>query len=147
MPGVEQTVRRWLRETHLETADIAAPNTNFSVGFKYPSGIQLVAAQPKGRNDMVVVSCGLTIDTASKKSLKSHARDFVWNLRRDLLLSKLNFQLAPADADVPDTVGISVELYQDGLNKNVFMRGAQDVHSGAILVILITRKFVETPSD
>lgn len=143
MAGLEQTIRRWLRESRLEIADFSAPETVFSLAFKYPSGLQLTAVQPAGRPDMVVIACGITIDAEGRAAIQPNAADFMWNVRRDLLLSKLGFQTSPADAPVPETVGVSLELYQDGLNKTVFMRGAQEVHSGAILVLLTTRKYVE----
>lgn len=96
---------------------------------------------------MVVLACGLTIDAPSRAAIKERAADFVWNLRRDLLLSKLSYQMLPADAATPETVQISVELYQDGLTKTAFMRAAQEVHSGAVLVVLITRRYAEQAKD
>lgn len=147
MAGLEQTVRKWLRETRLETSEAEAPQTAFAIGFKFPSGLQLTAAQPAGRPDMVVLACGLTIDAPSRAAIKERAADFVWNLRRDLLLSKLSYQMLPADAATPETVQISVELYQDGLTKTAFMRAAQEVHSGAVLVVLITRRYAEQAKD
>jgi hypothetical protein len=145
MAGVEQDVRRWLKETRLEVATAEVPGTAFALTFKFPSGLQLTASQPEGRGDMVVVSSGLTLDAATKKGISRNSVDFMWNIRRDLLLQRMAYQMAPPEADVPDTIGVSVELYKDGLNKTVFMRAAQDVHSSMVLIILTTRKYVELP--
>lgn len=139
----EAKIRVWLQECGLPLSSGEVPNADYSVGFKMPSGLQMVVQRPKNRKDLVVVTCGINIEPAQKAKLQRQATEFLWTIRRDFLMKGVLFQFTPPDeGKIPDVVGIASEIYEDGLSKQAFMRGVYDVHNAVLVLILTIRRYI-----
>lgn len=139
--AVKDKVETWLKENALSPQPAKIPNTDWAFTFTMPSGLQMIAQSPPGRNDYIGVGCGINIDATQKSKLGSHAKEFIWQVRHDYLLMGIGFNTQPPDADIPDNVTCVCDVYIDGLNKNVFMRAVQEASSAGLLLILAIREF------
>lgn len=138
----EAEIRAWFEENGLQVAPANMPNTDFSLSFRMPSGLQLLIQRPHGRFDFCVVSCGVGIDSEQQRRLQPNAREFLRSLRHDLLLKGVVFQFnQPGEGVIPTSVGVARELYDDGLSKNLFMKSVGEVQEAALLVILTVQQF------
>lgn len=139
---LEQRIREWLQENGTPVSAVHAPGATFALSFKLPSGFQVVVQQPGGRHDFLVVSCVVNIDPQHREKLKSRADEFVWNIRHDLLNTGVAFELEPPGYPLPSSVELLSDLYEDGLNKNLFMRRVSDVSNAAALLMLTIEKYL-----
>ena len=110
--------------------------------------IPFVVVRPNS-DDRVVIQRGLITDQAVlekiKKSAKSKRKDYVFSLKRDLLIRGVRYQMNFEDESETILQSLLLEtfVYEDSITKNEFFREFNSITDATYLYLATTKHFFQ----
>jgi hypothetical protein len=141
MPITDGQIRRWLTEETSNVARADQPNSLFGFTFRTANGLQLLAFQPAGKRDQVILSGTVSLGDQERVRIGTRITEMVLGLQRDLAIGGYIFEIKPNE-QTPETIAIAVQLWDDHATKGDFMRALQRVVNGVVLIIVTFRKYL-----
>lgn len=139
---LEEKIRTWLMDEDALLEKKFDENAEFHYIIEFPKDNIMDVVKPKGK-DAIVVACATQVSPEHLNLINSSSPD----VRRDFLLDLqfgLNSYLVDFDLNVNKDVlqhfVVTNTIYEDGLNKNEFMRTLNRVFKSKLFCIFLINK-------
>ncbi len=155
MKSIEEKVKTWIKSEKILKESITDHHVfHFSVNFPRGSPFSLSIVQPPEKRDMVAIISATQLVPEHFSRLKQLDMEKRSRMIRDLrimLLSRpsVGFQLFfenPRDLTLQRYL-IVLELYEDGINKTIFMHSLQEVHKAFLLSLEVINSYLGVPAQ
>ncbi|HPJ30241.1 MAG TPA: DUF2299 family protein [Methanothrix sp.] len=116
---------------------------NFAYNGKTERGLGFTVVQPKNIARLVLVASRIDIAGQHRDILgsmeTSEFEDFMWELKRALVLAPASFQILPPEG-MPDSIQLSLEISFDELSEGKLNNALNSISKSAVLIILLFSK-------
>ena len=141
---LEEKIRTWLMEEDALLEKKFDENADFHYIIQFPKDNIMDVVKPREK-DAVVIACATQVSpehiTLMNSSTAENRRDFLLDLQFGINSYLVDFDLN-VDKDILRHFVVTNIIYEDGLNKNEFMRTVNRVFKSKLFCIfLINKKF------
>lgn len=142
--NLEENVRQWLTDEDLLREVKYDENADFHFIVEFPKDNIMDVVKPTGK-DSVIIACATQVAPQHKDLMQSSddktRKDFLMELNFGLNNFLVDFELQVAQ-DILQQFVVTEQLFEDGLNKNEFIRTLKRVFKAKLHCIwLIDKKF------
>jgi len=139
-------VSGWLKEQKLDPQDGKAENADWLLTCIFRD-LPIILVQPKGESRMVlqrVLGLGKGSIVAQSKKPKELREDFLYHLKRDLLLSHARYTMEfedPEEKTILKGLILESHIYDGGLSRDMLFQRIYLLHDATILFFILMKKF------
>ena len=135
----ETIIQKWLVEENLLKNKIPDENSTFHYIINYPENHSMDIIQPLGKPDLILIGCATEIAQEQREQMKNSKKqereDYIWDIRYTLNTQLLDFNLQIENNNELKQFIITDKIYEDGLNKNTFIKTIEKVFKSKIQCI------------
>jgi hypothetical protein len=128
---MREKIISWLKSEGLYQQLAKDEDVHFMIAAEYPagSGRHFSIIQPKGHDDMILVTSRIKLIDNHQKALQAMSpkdrEAFLWRMRYDLLNRDSSFEMHAYMGNL-QSIRFLREIYYDALNKNKLMEAVRD---------------------
>jgi hypothetical protein len=146
---MRERIRGWLLEEEWTVRQETVPDADWALVADNGIGVKVNVRQPLGRSGVAQLLGSIALDEDGQGKLMTmkpeERKDLLWDLR--FLLLGLGVDFGGLD-EVPTRIVVALQIYEDGLTKDSFLRRIGQVNNATLAVVWsFARKFSQPPPE